>query len=91
MILAFKVDGKTYKVEFQTSVSKNNVITCIPKTTKDVDTVDTVISQSQAMVVQKGIQQHIEKVLRIPIEIERDYTGPGFGFTVGLYDLVKGL
>jgi hypothetical protein len=43
------------------------------------------------MVVQKGIQQHIEKVLRIPIEIERDYTGPGFGFTVGLYDLVKGL
>ena len=51
MILAFKVDGKTYKVEFQTSVSKNNVIVCIPKTIKDVDTVETVISQSQTMVV----------------------------------------
>ena len=91
MILAFKVDGKTYKVEFQTSVSKNNIITCIPKTTKDVDTVQTVISQSQAMVVQKGIQQHIEKEIKLPIEIERDYNGPGFGFTVDLYDLVKGL
>ena len=91
MILTFKVDGKTYKVEFQTSVSKNNVITCIPKTTKDVDTVQTVISQSQAMVVQKGIQQHIEKEIKLPIEIERDYNGPGFGFTVDLYDLVKGL
>jgi hypothetical protein len=91
MILAFKVDRNVYKVEFQTSVSKNNVISCIPKTTKDADTVQSVISQSQPMVVQKGIQQYIERQFKLPIEIERDYNGPGFGFTVDLYDLVKRL
>ena len=91
MILAFKVGGQTYKVEFQSNVSGNNGIACVPKTTKDLEAMHMVKSQSPAMVVEKEIQKYIEKVLKLPIEIDRRYNGPGFGFAIDMYDMVKGL
>ena len=39
--------------------------------------------------VKGEIRKSLEKKLRIPIEIDRDYEGAGFGFKIDLYSLAK--
>jgi hypothetical protein len=56
-----------------------------------LDVLQYIISESPAMVVPKAIQQYIEKTLKLPIEIDRDYRGAGFAFKLDMYELVKKL
>ena len=39
--------------------------------------------------VKGEISKSLEKKLRSPIEIDRDYEGAGFGFKIDLYSLAK--
>ena len=93
MKIAFKVKGKNNIVNFSTSVSSNNSIICIPSTIKDVDLIDDITKDTNEQVVIKGIQQYIDKVLKMPIGVisDKNYKGNGFAFKIDMYDLIKGL
>lgn len=91
MKLTFKLNGKSHIIEFNTAPTQSGGISCMAKTSKDLDVLQYIISESPSMVVPKAIQQHIEKTLKLPIEIDRDYRGAGFGFKLDMYALIQKL
>ena len=91
MKITFKLNGKPNVVEFNTAPNQSGGISCMAKTSKDLDVLQYIISESPAMVVPKAIQQYIEKTLKLPIEVDRDYRGAGFAFKLDMYELVKKL
>jgi hypothetical protein len=93
MKIAFKSGGKNIVINFTTSVSPTNSIICVPSTIKDSDAIDTITNDTNEQVVIKGIQQYIDRVLRMPVGVilDKNYKGHGFGFKLDMYDLIKGL
>jgi hypothetical protein len=93
MKIAFKSGGKNVVVNFTTSVSPNNGIICVPSTIKDSDAIDMITNDTNEQVVIKGIQQYIDRVLRMPVGVvlDKNYKGHGFCFNVDIHDLIKGL
>ena len=93
MKISFKVKGKNIVVNFTTSVSPTNSIVCVPSTIKDVDIIDFITKETNEQVVIKGIEQYIDRVLRMPVGVvlDKNYKGNGFAFKIDMYDLIKGL
>jgi len=93
MKIAFKSGGKNIVVNFSTSVSPTNSIVCIPSTIKDSDAIDTITSDTNEQVVIKGIEQYIDRVLRMSVGVvlDKNYKGHGFAFKIDMQDLIKGL
>ena len=93
MKISFKSNGKNIVVSFTTSVSPTNGIVCVPSTIKDVDSIDFITKNTNEQVVIKGIEQYIDRVLRMPVGVvlDKSYKGNGFCFKIDMHDLIKGL
>lgn len=93
MKIAFKLNGKNTTVNFTTNISPTNSIICVPSTIKDIDVIDAITKDTNEQVVIKGIQQYIDKVLRMPVGVilDKNYKGNGFCFKIDMYNLIKGL
>ena len=90
MKLIFKLNGKSNVVEFNTTPTKSGGISCMAKTSKDLDVLQDIISDSnEGMVIQKGLQNYLETKLKLPIDIDFDYNGAGYGFKIDIYSLLR--
>ena len=93
MKLNFKLKGNTYSAEFNVApIIKDGGIACMAKTSKDLDILQDIISDSnEALVVPKALQSYLESKLKLPIDIDFDYKGAGYGFKIDIYSLLKKL
>jgi hypothetical protein len=93
MKLNFKLKGNTYSAEFGVHPNtKDGGIACIAKTSKDLDVLQNIISDSnEALVIPKALQGYLESKLKLPIDIDFDYKGAGYGFKIDMYSLLKKL
>jgi hypothetical protein len=92
MRVNFKLKGNTYTAEFNTIPTKVGGIVCMAKTSKDLDTLQNIISDSnEALIIQKALQSYLESKLKLPIDIDFDYKGAGYGFKIDMYSLLKKL
>ena len=56
---------------FNLSPTKSGGISCMAKTSKDLDVLQDIISDSnEGMVIQKGLQNYLETKLKLPIDID---------------------
>lgn len=79
-----KVGSET--IQFKVSPYRTG-ISLIAASGNDLDKLQDVMSSEDE--VKGEIRKSLEKKLRIPIEIDRDYEGAGFGFKIDLYALAK--
>lgn len=79
-----KVGSET--IQFKVSPYRTG-ISLIAASGNDLDKLQDVMSSEDE--VKGEIRKSLEKKLRIPIEIDRDYEGAGFGFKIDLYSLAK--
>ena len=92
MKIPFKIKGKSEVIEFTTSPTNKGGFSVIAKSSKDLDKLqDIIASEDSTMVVQKGIQKYIESKLKLPIEIDYNYPGSGYGFKIDMYSLLSKL
>jgi len=79
-----KVGSET--IQFKVSPYRTG-ISLIAASGNDLDKLQDVMGSEDG--VKGEIRKSLEKKLRIPIEIDRDYEGAGFGFKIDLYALAK--
>jgi hypothetical protein len=79
-----KVGSET--IQFKVSPYRTG-ISLIAASGNDLDKLQDVMGSEDE--VKGEIRKSLEKKLRIPIEIDRDYEGAGFGFKIDLYSLAK--
>ena len=79
-----KVGSET--IQFKVSPYRTG-ISLIAASGNDLDKLQDVMGSEDE--VKGEIRKSLEKKLRIPIEIDRDYEGAGFGFKIDLYALAK--
>lgn len=93
MRVNFKLKSNTYSAEFNVVPNiKDGGIVCMAKTSKDLDVLQDIISDSnEALIIQKALQNYLESKLKLPIDIDFDYKGAGYGFKIDMYSLVKKL
>lgn len=93
MKLNFKLKGNSYSVEFNVhSNIKNGGIVCMAKTSKDLDVLQDIISDSnETLVIPSALRTYLESKLKLPIDIDFDYKGAGYGFKIDIYHLLKKL
>ena len=65
-------------------------IITLAKTSKDLDVLHP-LTKNGNRPIQEAIKQVIEKQLNIPINIDYNYDGAGFGFNVDFYGVIKKL
>ena len=92
MRVPFKINGKKVDVQFTVAPTKNGGFTAIPKSSKDLDTIQDIISSdSVGMAIQKGLESYIEKKLGLVIYSDSNYNGAGYGFKLDMYYIIDKL
>tara|TARA_R100001443_G_scaffold114934_1_gene131737 strand:- start:193 stop:477 length:285 start_codon:yes stop_codon:yes gene_type:complete len=93
MKINLKVGGKKHSIDFRVSTSRSANIIVMAKTSKDLDTLQQVISDTDGadMGVKEVIRQTIEKKLKLPVEIDYGYMGAGFAFKFDMYSVIQQL
>lgn len=91
MKVKFKLNGKSVVINFNVHPTSKGNIAVVPSTSKDLDMVQEIISSSEALVIQKGLLKHMESKLSIPLTIDHNYPGAGFGFKIDMYSLMSKL
>ena len=91
MKVAFKHSGKTHRIEFRLSTSRFTDIILIAKSSKDLDILNPLTNEDGGRAVKEAMKQKLEFRLSIPITIDWNYDGAGFGFNVDFYGVIKKL
>ena len=91
MKVNFKLQGNPVVVNFNVHPNSKGGFSVMASTSKDLDVVQSIISDSESMVIQKGLLKHLESKLKLPIEIDNNYPGAGFGFKIDLYNILQKL
>ena len=94
MKVDIKAGGQKYSVDFRILASqKNTHFTAIPKSSKDLDELQTAIINRGVNDDMIGIiiAKALEKKLKLPIDVEYGYKGSGYGFIFDLYSIAKKL
>jgi hypothetical protein len=94
MKINIKSGGKTYKVDFKVLPQlKNKGLFAMAKSSKDLDELQSAIANRGAGddLIGAIILKAIEKKTKLPMEIDRDYEGAGYGFVLDFYSVAKKL
>ena len=92
MKVNLKLKGKNYKVDFKSVPNSNRGFSVMAATSKDLDVIQDIISDSnESLIIQKALESHIEKKLKIPVQYDHSYLGAGYGFNIDLYSLIDKL
>ena len=91
MKVAFKAKGKRYSIDFRVSTSRFTDIILLAKSSAELDTLNPLTDEDGGRAVKEAIKQKLEFRLGIPINIDHNYDGAGFGFNVDFYGDIKKL
>lgn len=91
MRVDFKMGGEFHKINFTITPTKGSGFSAIASSSKDLEILQNAISSATKgdSTVPDMLRHGIERRLGIPIEIDYDYRGAGFGFKIDMYSLVK--
>ena len=93
MKINLKAGGKKHSIDFRVSTSRSADIIVMAKTSKDLDTLQQVISDTDGadMGIKEILRQTIENKLKLPVEIDYIYMGAGFAFKFDIYSIIQKL
>jgi hypothetical protein len=93
MKIDFKMGGETFNVEFTIVPTKGSGFSAIAKSSKDLDTLQRAIPLGVRGedLIGKIIAGKIEKQTKLPIDVDYDHQGAGFGFKIDMYSFVKSI
>ena len=93
MVANFKMGGEFHKIKFTISPTKGSGFSAIAASSKDLDKLQQAISSATKgdSNVPAMLRHGIEKRLGIPVEIDYDYNGAGYGFKIDMYSLLKSI
>jgi hypothetical protein len=94
MKIDIKAGGQKYSVDFKIMPgSRDTHLSAIPKSSKDLDELQTAISNRGAgdSMIGVVVAKALENKLKLPIEVDHSYSGAGYGFKFDLYSIVSKL
>jgi hypothetical protein len=93
MKIDFKMGGETFNVEFTIVPTKGSGFSAIAKSSKDLDTLQRAIPLGVRGedLIGKIIAGKIEKQTKLPIDVDYNHQGAGFGFKIDMYSFVKSI
>jgi hypothetical protein len=91
MVANFKMGGEFHKINFTIAPTKGSGFSAIASSSRDLDALQKAISSATKgdSTVPAMLRHGIEMRLGIPVEIDYDYKGAGYGFKIDMYSLVK--
>jgi hypothetical protein len=91
MRVDFKMGGEFHKLNFTITPTKGSGFSAIASSSKDLDILQKAISSATKgdSTVPNMLRHSFERKLGVPVEIDYDYNGAGFGFKIDMYSLVK--
>jgi len=93
MRVRFKMGGEFHEINFTITPTKGNGFSAIAKSSKDLEKLQGAISSATKgdSTVPAMLRHGIEIRLGIPVEIDYDYKGAGYGFKLDMYSIIKKL
>jgi hypothetical protein len=93
MKVTFKMGSERFQVDFTLTPTKGGSFAAIAKSLKDLETLQRAIPMGAGGddLIGKIIAGQIEKQTKLPIDVDYDYRGAGFGFKIDMYSLVKSI
>ena len=93
MRVDFKMGGETFNVEFTIVPTKGSGFSAIAKSSKDLETLQRAIPLGVRGddLIAKIIAGKIEKQVKLPIDVDYNHQGAGFGFKIDMYSFVKSI
>jgi len=92
MRVGFKHKGKSHRVDFRVSTSRNTDIVMMAKSSRDLEILDGLRDTEEGdRPIQEGLKKKIEFRLNVPINIDFNYNGAGYGFNVDFYGVIDKL
>lgn len=93
MKVNFKMGSESFQVDFTLSPTRNGGFSAIAKSSKDLDTLQRAIPLGVRGddLISKIIADKIEKQTKLPIDVDYNHQGAGFGFKIDMYSLVKSI
>lgn len=91
MLARFKMGGEFHTIKFTITPTKGSGFSAIASSSKDLDNLQQAISSATKgdSTVPAMLRHAMEIRLGMPIEIDYDYKGAGFGFKIDMYSFVK--
>ena len=85
--------SETFQVDFSLVPTKGGGFSAIAKSSKDLDTLQRAIPVGVRGddLIGKILANHIEKQTKLPIDVDFDHKGAGFGFKIDMYSLLKSI
>ena len=93
MKVSFKMGGESHTVDFTIVPTKGAGFSAIAKSSKDLETLQRAIPLGVRGddLIGKILAGQFEKKLGIPVDVDYDHKGAGFGFKLDMYSLIKKL
>ena len=93
MRVTFKMGSERFQVDFTLVPTKGGGFSAIAKSTKDLDTLQRAIPMGVKGddLISKIIAGQIEKQTKLPIDVDFDHKGAGYGFKIDMYSLLKSI
>ena len=93
MRVTFKMGSERFQVDFTLVPTQRGGFSAIAKSSKDLDTLQRAIplGVKQDDLIGKIIAGQIEKQTKLPIDVDYDHKGAGYGFKIDMYSLLKSI
>ena len=93
MRVNFKMGSERFQVDFTLVPTKGGGFSAIAKSSKDLDTLQRAIPLGVRgdELIGKILANKIEKQTKLPIDVDFDHKGAGYGFKIDMYSLLKSI
>ena len=93
MRVNFKMGSESFQVDFTLVPTKGGGFSAIAKSSKDLDTLQRAIPLGVRgdELIGKILANKIEKQTKLPIDVDFDHKGAGYGFKIDMYSLLKSI
>lgn len=91
MNIKFKLGGNKFEVSFKVIPTNSNGLALMAKDSKNLDILQNAISDADAPahLINSVLQKSIEQKLKLPIEVDNDYNGAGYGFKFDMHSVAQ--
>ena len=85
--------SESFQVDFTLVPTKGGGFSAIAKSSKDLETLQRAIPLGVRGddLISKILANKIEKQTKLPIDVDFDHKGAGFGFKIDMYSLLKSI
>ena len=89
MKVKFKYKGKPIEIKFNAGVEGGGAGFALrPASSKDNTLLRDLIADSDGEVIRGAILKHVEKKLGVPVQLNYDYQGSGWGLKIDMHSLI---